>query len=171
MPNMIRGIHADTAIVNRHLPIRRSGSCPSDIKLRGQRPPYGHSPTGRSGPEPDPVAASIDQNPGAFAHYGVPLITAANTVIVLVKIANNGFMISVFNSAGRGYIRLRPITFCPSYTWIPVYQPPVAAGSFRTRLYYPGAGGTIYSIDSPAFQQPRSAGAVRSLRFGELPSQ
>ena len=31
----------------------------------------------------------------------------------------------------------------------PVYQPCLSAGSFGTRLYYPGAGGTLYHIDNP----------------------
>ena len=94
-------------------------------------------------------STTIDQNPGTFAHYGAPLITAANTVIVPVKIANNGFMISVFNGAGTRLYSLATDYILPSYTWIPVYQPVVTTGTFGTRLYYPGAAGTIYSIDNP----------------------
>jgi len=94
-------------------------------------------------------STTIDQNPGTFAHYGAPLITAANTVIVPVKIANNGFMVNVFNGAGTRLYSLATDYILPSYTWIPVYQPVVTTGSFGTRLYYPGAGGTIYSIDNP----------------------
>lgn len=99
-------------------------------------------------------SASIDtDNTGAFAHYGAPLITAANTVIVPVKIAQNGgfgFQINVFNGAnGTQQYSLATDYILPSYTWIPVYQPGIATGAFGTRLYYPGAGGTVYSIDNP----------------------
>ena len=99
-------------------------------------------------------STSIDlDNTGAFAHYGAPLITAANTVIVPVKIAQNGgfgFQIKVLSGAdGTQQYSLATDYILPSYTWIPVYQPVIATGTFGTRLYYAGAGGTIYSIDNP----------------------
>ena len=37
----------------------------------------------------------------------------------------------------------------PSHNWILPYQPALSTGTFGTRLYYPGAGGTIYYIDNP----------------------
>jgi hypothetical protein len=95
-------------------------------------------------------STSIDlNNTGAFAHYGAPLITAANTVIVPVKTAS-GFRINTFNAgSGAAMYSLTTDYILPSYTWVPVYQPVVATGSFVTRLYYPAAGGTVYSIDNP----------------------
>src|SRR5438132_464989 len=76
----------------------------------------------------------IDLNTsGAFAHYGTPLVTAANTVIVPVKTATNSFMINAFDGtngsakysltfpAGEEYI-------LPSYSWIPTYSPAIATG-------------------------------------------
>src|SRR5262245_12057998 len=96
-------------------------------------------------------STSIDvNNTGAYAHYGAPLITAANTVIVPVKISSTGFRIDTFNGgSGAAMYSLTTDYILPDYTWVPVYQPVWATGSFGTRLYYPGAGGTVYSIDNP----------------------
>jgi hypothetical protein len=89
-------------------------------------------------------------NSGAFAHYGAPLITPANTIFVPVKTASNGFEINVFNAAnGAALYTLSTDYILPSYDWIPAYQPALAVYSVNTRLYYPGAGGTIYYIDNP----------------------
>jgi len=94
---------------------------------------------------------SIDlNNSGAFAHYGGPLLTPANTIFVPVKTATNGFQINVFNAAnGAALYALTTDYIMPPHNWILPYQPALATGSFGTRLYYPGAGGTIYYIDNP----------------------
>lgn len=89
-------------------------------------------------------------NSGAFAHYGAPLVTAANTVIVPVKIANNGFQIETFDGAtGSAKYTLSTDYVLPSHNWIPTYNPALAIGSSGTRLYYAGQGGTVYYIDNP----------------------
>jgi Bacterial Ig-like domain (group 3) len=95
-------------------------------------------------------STTIDLNPGAFAHYGSPLITSANTVLVPVKTASNGFQVNAFDgSSGAAKYTLTTDYVLPSYDWIPVYDPALATGSFGTRLYYAGRGGTIYYIDNP----------------------
>jgi hypothetical protein len=90
-------------------------------------------------------------NTGALAHYGAPLLTSANTIVVPVKTgANSGFEINVFNAAnGAALYSLTTDYILPSFDWIPSYQPALAVNSVDTRLYYPGAGGTIYYIDNP----------------------
>jgi Bacterial Ig-like domain (group 3)/Divergent InlB B-repeat domain len=96
-------------------------------------------------------STTIDFNTsGAQAHYGAPLITSANTVIVPVKTANNGFRVQAFNGAtGGAKYTLSTNYILPAHGSIPVYQPTLAAAPSATRLYYAGAGGTIYYIDNP----------------------
>ena len=96
-------------------------------------------------------STSIDlNNTGAFAHYGAPLLTPANTIIVPVKTASDGFQVNVINAAnGTALYTLASDYIMPSHHWIPSYQPGLAVNGGSTRLYYPGAGGTIYYIDNP----------------------
>src|SRR5258708_36171751 len=86
---------------------------------------------------------------GCFAHYGGPLITPSNTVVVPVSLPG-GFQISAVDGA-TGRIKYTRATdyILPSFDWEPVYQPVVATGSSATRLYYAGAGGTVYYIANP----------------------
>lgn len=97
-------------------------------------------------------SAPIDlNNTGAFAHYGAPLITPANTLVLPQKTgANGGFQINVFNAVnGTALYSLTTDYTQPSHNWILPYQPALAVNSVDTRLYYPGNGGTIYYIDNP----------------------
>jgi hypothetical protein len=96
-------------------------------------------------------STAIDLNPaGALAHFASPLLTPANTIVVPVKTATNGFQINVFNAAnGSAKYSLTTDYILPFHNWILVYQPALATSSFGTRLYYPGAGASIYSIDAP----------------------
>src|SRR4030095_10944365 len=85
--------------------------------------------------------ASIDlNNTGALIHYGAPVITAANTVLVPVKTGATGsFQVSAFNGAnGVAKYNLATDYILPDHNWIPAYQPCVATGAFGTRLYYAG---------------------------------
>jgi hypothetical protein len=116
-------------------------------------------------------STTTDLNPGAFAHYGAPLITAANTVIVPVKTATNGFELQAFNGATASGANPTPVYtlttdyVLPSYNWIPVYQPVLAITSSSTRLYYAGTGGTIYYIDNPDSTTPDPP--VQQAFYGE----
>jgi hypothetical protein len=94
-------------------------------------------------------------------HYGAPLVTAGNTVIVPVKTgATNGFRVDFFNGATGGAatvgstgvpkFSLSTDYILPSHNWTPSYSPALASdGAGGTRLYYAGAGGTIYYINNP----------------------
>jgi hypothetical protein len=104
-------------------------------------------------------SASIDDNNGDYAHYGEPLVTAGNTVLAPVKIpvpgpspspAANGFKVDAFDGvSGALKYSLATDYILPSFNWIPVYNPCLTTGAFGTRLYYAGAGGTVWHIDNP----------------------
>jgi hypothetical protein len=96
----------------------------------------------------------IDTHYSGFAHYGAPLVTPSNTVLVPVKISASGFQVRALESAtGRlKYTLTNDYVMAPiptnSGTWLPVYQPAIANLPTGLRLYYPGAGGTVYYVDN-----------------------
>jgi len=88
-------------------------------------------------------------NTGAWAHYASPLITPANTVLVSVRTAA-GFQVSGYEGAtGRLKYTLTNdyrLPTPPTNSWVPVYQPVIAHPPSAPRLYYAGAGGTMFYI-------------------------
>jgi hypothetical protein len=100
---------------------------------------------------------SVDlNNTGALIHYGAPLVTAANTVLIPVKTgATDGFEVRAVNgNTGTAKYILSTDYILPTHNWIPAYNPCIATGSFGTRLYYAGAGGTIWHVDNPDSNTP-----------------
>jgi hypothetical protein len=81
-------------------------------------------------------------------HYGSPLITAANTVIVPVKTeAAGGFSVEARRASDGGLIWSLPSDYIlPPHNWTPVFGPALAP---QSRLYFPGAGATVYFRDQP----------------------
>jgi hypothetical protein len=81
-------------------------------------------------------------------HYGSPLVTAANTVIVPVKTgAAGGFEVQAINAAtGVPIWTLTTDYILPAHDWTPVFGPALTS---KPRLYFPGAGGTVYYRDQP----------------------
>jgi hypothetical protein len=81
-------------------------------------------------------------------HYGSPLVTQANTVIVPVKTgATDGFEVDGFDGS-TGALKWRVTTdySVPDSTWTP---PMSVVLTGANRLYIPGAGGTVYYMDDP----------------------
>jgi hypothetical protein len=112
-------------------------------------------------------STNIDFNPVGLAHYGAPLVTQNNTVLVPVKISSTGFRVDAFNGAdGTSKYVLSTDYIMPAHNWIPTYNPCVATGSFGTRLYYAGAGGTIWHVDSPDSSTPGTP--VREVFYTSL---
>jgi uncharacterized protein (TIGR03437 family) len=81
-------------------------------------------------------------------HYGSPLVTAQNTVIVPVKTgATSGFRVDA-HSAANGTLQWSVTSdyILPPHNWVPEFSPALTPAS---RLYVPGAGGTVYYRDAP----------------------
>jgi hypothetical protein len=116
----------------------------------------------------------VDLNPTPsgplYVHYGSPGITAANTVLVPVRTVTGGFEIRAFNGENGTPIYTLTTDFVqPAHNWVPPYGPALSVFEqavtaaprrgaapmltsgqmLRTqeRLYYPGAGGTVYYRD------------------------
>jgi uncharacterized repeat protein (TIGR01451 family) len=94
----------------------------------------------------------VDLNPqfdgnDLYIHYGTPLITQANTVIVPVKTgASDGFEVEALNGSNGSMIwsQTTDYTLPPHDEWTPSYSPALVG----TRMYFAGAGGTVYYRDS-----------------------
>jgi len=83
-----------------------------------------------------------------LAHYGSPLITRQNTVIFPVKTAaNSGFQIEAHAGQSGALVWKQTTDYvAPAHDWFP---PCGIALTPKNRLYYPGAGGTVYFRDNP----------------------
>src|SRR5436190_15734094 len=120
-------------------------------------------------------SATIDENnTGAFAHYGSPLVTASNTVITGIKFAGpsgvDAFKVRAFDHATGAVKYTLPTDYMlPSHGWIPVYNPAIVSGPSGTRLYYAGAGGTIFHVDGDLDSNSPGT-AVRDVFYTTLSS-
>ncbi|PWT97602.1 MAG: hypothetical protein C5B51_31040 [Terriglobia bacterium] len=108
----------------------------------------------------------VDLNPqysgnDLLIHYGSPLITAANTVIVPVKTGKNGnFRVDAHIGATGALLWSQTTDYIlPAHNWTPVFGPVLTDAP---KLYYPGAAGTVYSRNSPDHS---SAGRPTQLAF------
>ncbi|HUJ21526.1 MAG TPA: hypothetical protein VLX58_08405 [Bryobacteraceae bacterium] len=81
-------------------------------------------------------------------HYGSPLITAANTVIVPVKTGTaGGFRVDAHSGTDGSLLWSLPTNYVlPPHDWTPVFGPVL---SRKPRLYIPAAGGTVIVRETP----------------------
>jgi hypothetical protein len=93
-------------------------------------------------------------------HYGSPLVTAANTVIVPVKTGPTGGFRVEARAASDGALQWSMPTdyILPPSGWTPEFGPVLTASR---RVYFPGAGGTVYYRDDP----DAAAGATGQIAF------
>jgi hypothetical protein len=90
----------------------------------------------------------VDLSVGPMEHYGSPLITRSNTVIVPVKTSSTGsFEVKAFVATNGAQKWLQTTDYrLPPHVWIPSYSPALTP---KNRLYFPGGGGTVYYCDNP----------------------
>jgi len=99
-------------------------------------------------------------NGSLLIHYGSPVITSANTVIVPVKTgATDGFRVEA-RDGSNGAVKWAMSTdyILPPHSWVPSYGPALAP---QSRVYFPGAGGTVYYRD----QADATVGTAGQIAF------
>ncbi len=84
-------------------------------------------------------------------HYGSPLVTAANTVVVPVKTgASDGFEVEGRRGSDGALLWTQATDYLlPPHDWVPSFGPVLT----RRKLWVPGRGGTLYArtqVDRPA---------------------
>jgi hypothetical protein len=100
----------------------------------------------------------VDDSPPTgtiYRHYGAPLVTAQNTVIVPVRTSSGGYRIEAHSATAAAPnlpVWQLPTDYTNSTTppqdggWVPPFSPTLTPSG---ALYYPGAGGAIYRVDNP----------------------
>jgi hypothetical protein len=100
----------------------------------------------------------VDLNPQfsggeLLIHYGSPLITSSNTVLVPVKTgASGGFRFEAHAGTNGTLKWMQPTDYLlPPHYWTPSFSGTLSPSN---RLYFPGGGGTVYYCDSPDTNGP-----------------
>jgi hypothetical protein len=94
-----------------------------------------------------------------LVHYGSPLVTSANTVIVPVKTTSTGGYRVDAHSGSNGALiwSLDTDYILPPHNWTLSYSPTLTSSN---RLYFPGAGGTVYFRDNVDSGPPAASGQL-----------
>jgi hypothetical protein len=95
---------------------------------------------------------------GEFAHYGSPMSTADNTIVVPERNGAGGWQVQGINGANGSVLWTQASDYlAPSSAWLPAYQPTLAGSGSSAQLYYQGLGGQVYergSLDTPGAVTP-----------------
>jgi fibronectin type 3 domain-containing protein len=145
-----------------------------NFSLGGEWGSYNQNPqhTGLAQAAAQPIASihwstPVDLNPqysgsDLLIHYGSPVVTPANTVIVPVKTGTTGGFELQARAGDTGALKWTQTTdyaLPPSgYSWTPSYSATLTSAG---QLYYPGLGGTVYRINSP----DTGVGTVTQIAF------
>jgi len=95
-----------------------------------------------------------------LVHYGSPVVTSHNTVVLPVKTgASGGFRLEARSGDNGGLVWSAGTDYeLPPHNWVPSYNPALTTGN---RLYAPGAGGKLLVKDDA----DASSGGLRSVVF------
>lgn len=100
-------------------------------------------------------------------HYGSALITQANTVVVPVKVGfSEGFRLDARSGADGSLLWSASTDYLlpqPAPAWTPSYAPALSSAG---RVYYAGAGGTVYWRDAVDSAAAGSSGQVAFYGLG-----
>lgn len=93
------------------------------------------------------LAPQYQPSGALLIHYGSPVVTSMNTVIVPVKTgATNGFRFEARSGGNGGLIWSGTSDYVlPAHNWVPSYNLALTTGN---RLYAPGAGGKLLVRDN-----------------------
>src|SRR5664279_5080998 len=106
------------------------------------------------------LAPQYASNGTLLTHYGSPVVTSHNTVILPVKTgAAGGFRLEARSGGNGGVIWTAATDYqLPPHNWVPSYNVALTAGN---RLYAPGSGGKLLIKDDA----DAASGALRSVVF------
>jgi hypothetical protein len=87
-------------------------------------------------------------NGDLLAHYGSPIVTNGDILLIPVKTtADNFFRIEAHNAGSGALIWKFPSDYTlPAHDWVPSFNPSLTVGN---RLYFPGSGGKLFYRDDP----------------------
>ena len=87
-----------------------------------------------------------------FIHYGSPLVTAANTVIVPVKTGNNSFRVQAMNATtGKKVWQLNTGWQAPGASFVPGLGPTISGST----LYIPDIAGRVIARPNPDLKKQK----------------
>jgi hypothetical protein len=106
------------------------------------------------------LSPQLTTNGSLLVHYGSPVITTSNTVVMPVKTgATGGFRIEARSGVNGGLIWTTSSDYVlPAHNWMPGFNMALAGG---TRVYAPGSGGKLLVRDSA----DSASGALSTLVF------